>query len=114
MQSRATPRYITRNSRRLSRRDSTGKVPSGSRYFLDPKHAIMVVIETEYSNSFLVRFMSEDKNLQRGPQRFTREKLEEKLTQAQKGLVYFVIGNVTGHVKATCLKNFLKECPRHP
>lgn len=98
----------------LIQRDSTGKIPSGSRYFYDPKQSnIKVVIEIEYLNSFLVRFMSEEKSLQREPQRFTREELEEKLTEAQGGIVKIVIQNATGHIKAVCLKNFLKGCPRY-
>lgn len=106
------------NSRHLaSRRDKTGKVASGSRYFEDPKHTkskVLVVIEIEYMNSFLVRFMSEDKKLERPPKSFTRKELEERLSQAKGGLVEIVINKVIGHVKAVCLKQFLDNVPKGP
>lgn len=104
------------NSHHLAsrRNTATGKVASGSRYFEDQKHTkskVLVVIEIEYSNSFLVRFMSEDKKLERGPKSFTRKELEEKLAQAKNGIVEIVINKATGYIKAVCLRQFLKSVP---
>ncbi|OHA83013.1 MAG: hypothetical protein A2937_02295 [Candidatus Yonathbacteria bacterium RIFCSPLOWO2_01_FULL_47_33b] len=93
-----------------SRRDKTGKVASGSRYFEDPKHKknkVLVVISIEYKNSFLVQFMSEDKKLEKPPRSFSRKQLNERLIQAENGVVEIVIDGVVGHVKKVCLKQFL-------
>jgi hypothetical protein len=53
--------------------------------------------------------MSEVKSLQGEPKRFSRKELEEMLSRAQNGIVEIAIKKAVGHIKATCLKNFLNE-----
>lgn len=112
----AAVQSFKRSPHLTSRRDNkTGVVVSGSRYFEDPKHTksrVLVVIEIEYKNSFLVRFMSEDKKLARDPKSFSRKELEERLAQAKNGIVEITINGAIGHVKAVCLKQFLGNVPK--
>ncbi|MHB1118256.1 MAG: hypothetical protein ACYCZ7_01885 [Minisyncoccota bacterium] len=87
-----------------------GKVPSGSECFRDMKQGLIVVIEREYEDLFLVHFMSGGQRASHDPSsRFTRKELEEMLSQAQNGVVEFSIAETTGHVKAGHLRKFLSE-----
>ena len=113
MQKNAVVRPSENSQHLSSRRNKVGKVSSGSRYFQDPKHnksKVIVVVELEYKNSFLVRFMSEDKKLARmDPKSFTRTELEKMLTQAKDGIVEITINKAIGHIKAVCLKQYLSD-----
>lgn len=71
-----------------------------------------MVIEIEYKKAFSVRFMSEDKKLARPPKSFSRKELEERLAQAKNGIVEITINGAIGHVKAVCLKQFLRDAPK--
>ena len=67
-------------------------------------------MEMEYTNSFKIYFMSEDKKHETlDPKTFTREKLEEMLAQAKGGMLEITFRKATGYIKAVCLKRYLKD-----
>lgn len=111
MQKNAAVRLSGNSHHLASRRNNVGRVSSGSRYFGDTKHQnSKVVVEMEYTNSFKIYFMSEDKKHERlNPKTFTRAELEKMLTQAKGGIVEITINKAIGYVKAVCLKKYLAD-----